>query len=106
MTWLDVLKSSCQERGLTTVGKQLGYSKTTISQVINRKYPGDLERIQKQVEAQLMQNQVECPFLGDIALSICLQHQERKFSVTNPMRVQMYRACRQQCPHSRLVTEV
>lgn len=105
MTWFEVLQKACKERGQANVSKEIGYSKTTVSQVLNDKYPGDVVAVQRKVEERLMHFEVECPHLGEIALSVCVGHQQRKFSATNPMRVQMYRACRQNCPHSKLCKE-
>ncbi len=102
MSWLEVLREACEESSQVIIGKRLGYSKTTVSQVLGGKYTGDVARFQESVEAVLMKRTVNCPVLGDIALSVCLSHQKRKFSTTNPMRVQMYRACRAQCQHSKV----
>ncbi len=102
MTWLDVLKNACAQSGQATISQRLNYSKTTVSQVLNQKYAGDLARFRERVEAVLMNHTVDCPPLGEIGLSVCLEHQSRKFSITNPMRVQMYRACRANCPHSKV----
>ncbi len=102
MSWLEVLREACEASSQVTVSKRLGYSKTTVSQVLGGKYTGDVVRFQETVEAVLMKRAVSCPVLGDIALSVCLSHQKRKFSTTNPMRVQMYRACRAQCSHSKV----
>lgn len=105
MDWLEALQTACDESGQAAVGRQLNYSKTAVSQVLNSKYPGNLPRFKERVEAMLMKRSVECPLLGDISLSVCMEHQKRKLSVTNPMRVQMYRACRSQCPHSKVCKE-
>lgn len=100
MDWIDELRSACQRLGQKEIAKRIGYSSAVISQVVNGKYPGDLSRVQAQVEGALMKRVVDCPMLGDITLDVCRGHQSRKFSTTNPMRVQMYRACRANCPHS------
>ncbi len=102
MSWLEVLREACEESSQADVSKRLGYSKATVSQALNGKYAGDLARFQEKVEAVLMKSVVSCPVLSDIALSVCLSHQSRKLSATNPMRVQMYRACRANCPHSKV----
>lgn len=105
MSWIDELRAACARLGQKEIAKRIGYSNAVISQVLNGKYPGDLDRVQAQVEGVLMKRVVDCPMLGEITLDVCRAHQRRKFSTTNPMRVQMYRACRNGCPHSQLCKE-
>lgn len=105
MDWISELAAACERLGQKEVAKRIGYSPSVISQVLNNKYPGDLDRVQAQIEGVLMKRVVDCPVLGEITLDVCRGHQKRKFSTTNPMRVQMYRACRNGCPHSTLCKE-
>lgn len=105
MDWIDELRAACARLGQKEIAKRIGYSNAVISQVLNNKYPGDLERVKAQVEGVLMKRVVDCPMLGEITLDVCRNHQRRKFSAVNPMRVQMYRACRGGCPHSSLCKE-
>ncbi len=102
MSWIEELRAACARLGQKEIAKRVGYSSATISQVLSGKYNGDIERVQAQVEGVLMKRVVDCPMLGEITLDVCRGHQSRKFSTTNPMRVQMYRACRSGCPHSQL----
>ena len=106
MNWLDELRAACAKLGQKEIARRIGYSSAVVSQVLHEKYPGDLGRVQACVEGVLMKRVVDCPTLGEITLNVCHGHQARKFSTTNPMRVQMYRACRCQCPHSTLCKEV
>ncbi len=105
MAWISELRSACTRLGQKEVARRIGYSPAVISQVVNGKYPGDLGRVQAQVEGVLMKRVVDCPMLGEVTLDVCRGHQRRKFSTTNPMRVQMYRACRGGCANSQLCTE-
>ena len=105
MDWIKELAAACDRLGQKEIAKRIGYSSSVVSQVINNKYPGDLERVRDQVEGVLMNRVVDCPMLGDITLDVCRGHQRRKFSATNPMRVQMFRACRNGCPHSTFCKE-
>ena len=43
---------------------------------------------------------VGCPILGEISKRACLDHQGRKYSATNPLRVKLFRACKT-CPNRR-----
>lgn len=100
MDWIEELRAACERLGQKEIGKRVGYSPTVLSQVLKGKYPGDMERVRVQVEGALMGREVDCPMLGEITLDVCRSHQNRRFSATNPLRVQMYRACRNGCPHS------
>ncbi|PSU49453.1 transcriptional regulator [Photobacterium frigidiphilum] len=103
MCWIEALKTECEQHGQAEISRRIGYSKAVISQVLNGKYSnGNIERVRERVEGALLGKTVDCPMLGDITLDVCQSHQNRKFSVTNPMRVQMYRSCRSGCPHSSL----
>ena len=100
--WLEALRAEVNRTSQTQVAQRLGVSKTVISQVVNEKYPGDMHRIQQLVEGALLQRSVNCPILGEITSDICLQHQKRPFSASNPVRVRLHKACRSGCPHSKL----
>ncbi|PKG74212.1 transcriptional regulator [Shewanella sp. GutCb] len=97
--WQHILKEQAAAHGQEHVGKELGVSKTVVSQLINDKYPGDLKRMQKLVEGAYMNRMVHCPILGDIALHQCDKHQGNT-STSNPIRLRLYRACRSGCDHS------
>ncbi|WP_368166046.1 transcriptional regulator [Aeromonas sp. R9-1] len=106
-TWLDVLRQAVKSSSLAVMAKRLGISRTTISQVCNQKYPGDLARIQRLVESVLMAREVECPILGSIPLHQCRAHQQRKSSEvgSRPDAIKLWRACRSGCPNSELGEE-
>lgn len=105
MPWVDELRAACSRLGQPEVARLIGYSAPTISQVLNDKYPSTLAPIQAKVEQVLMKREVDCPMLGNITINVCRDHQARKLSTVNPLRVQMYRACRSQCPHSAVCKE-
>ena len=54
-TWLEVLQAEVAASSLAQVAEKLGLSRTTISQVCNEKYPGDMARVQTLVEGALME---------------------------------------------------
>lgn len=99
--WKKVLTEQAREHGQEAIGKELGVSKTVISQLINNKYPGDLERMQKLVEGAYLNRTVMCPILGEIPLHQCDKHQGNT-STSNPIKLRLYRVCRSGCPHSEL----
>lgn len=100
--WVVELALFAQSNGLNGCAKLLGYSITTISQVISNKYPGDLSKLEDKVRGALMQEAVGCPVLGSLTRDLCLDWQAKPQAVTNSTRTRVYRACRTGCPHSRL----
>ncbi|MBX9561603.1 transcriptional regulator [Aeromonas hydrophila] len=106
-TWLEVLQAEVAASSLTVVADKLGLSRTTISQVCNQKYPGDMARVQTLVEGALMGNKVMCPILGEIPVHQCLAHQRRgpRDVGSSPMDIKLWKACRSGCPHSQLGEE-
>lgn len=102
--WISILAEQARTHGQEDVGKLLGISKTVISQLINGKYPGDMQRMQKLVEGAYMNRLVDCPVLGQVPLHECDKHQGNK-STSNPIRLRLYRACRSGCEHSALAAK-
>jgi DNA-binding transcriptional regulator YdaS (Cro superfamily) len=100
MTWLDTLRTVCAAEGQKTVAQRLGFSPTTISQVLSDTYNADTKRVQAAVEGALMGARVDCPVIGDIPRQACIAHQRRKgrFAATNPARVALAKACKR-CEH-------
>ncbi|WP_102798757.1 helix-turn-helix transcriptional regulator [Bowmanella denitrificans] len=100
MQWLELLQSKAAELGRRQVEADLGVSKTTLSQVLNSKYPGNLENIQRLVLETYTHQMVQCPILEEISAKRCHSEQIRPFSASNPQRVALFRAC-QTCPNNR-----
>jgi len=100
--WLAVLRKQCEQNSQKMVGMQIGYSNAVVNQVLKGTYKGDLNRVESSVKGAFMNEMVACPVVGDVATHICLDYQKKKYSSINPLRVQLYRACRNGCPHSKL----
>tara|TARA_B100002049_G_C16070354_1_gene372504 strand:- start:1423 stop:1752 length:330 start_codon:yes stop_codon:yes gene_type:complete len=100
--WLCTLKAEVAKQGMRAVAEKLGVSKATVSQVVNDKYKASTQTIQQRVEGVFMASMVDCPILDEIPLNVCLEHQARKFAATNHVRVALYKACRNGCPHSKI----
>ena len=98
--WLSVLREHRKTHGNGPTATKIGYSPTVVSQVLSGKYPGDLSAIQKAVEGGLMGMTVQCPVVGEMPRNVCLEYQRRSFQATNPLRVQLHKAC-PACPHRR-----
>lgn len=107
--WLSILRAAVERAGKggqAKVARALrdaagnGYpSDGLVSQAINGKYPGRLDRLQALVEGLYGGATVQCPVLGEIGRDACDRHQHAPFSASNATRVALYRACKR-CPNA------
>lgn len=101
--WIVALAEACNATTQSAVGKKIGYSGSTVSQVLSDTYRnGDMVRIESVIRGALMAENVLCPVLQAIGRDVCLSWQKRPFSTASANAVRMYQACRDNCPHSRL----
>lgn len=98
MNWYEMLVNAVEKHGRRQVEADTGLSKTTLSLVLNKKYPGNLGNIEQKVIAAYSASTVTCPVLGDIQIKRCMNEQQKPFSHSNPQRVRLFRACKT-CPH-------
>jgi len=103
--WVIILAETCRGSTQSAIAKKLGYSASTVSQVLSRTYLGDMAKFEQMVRGALMSETVGCPELGEITRNICLAWQAKPYAATSSLRARMYRACRGICPHSRISTE-
>jgi hypothetical protein len=103
MSWNEILVSKVIQLGRRKVEADTGISKTTLSQVLNKKYPGNLENIEAKVLATYTEITVQCPVIGVIPTRRCYAEQVRPFSSSNPQRVKLFRTCKS-CPNNRTRT--
>lgn len=108
--WIAALRRECtrtsQRRAANRLRQPDGYpSETVLSQVLGGKYPGRVDRLQAIVEGALLGHTVACPVLGDIGRDQCAGHQAQDYLASNALRIQLWRACRAGCPHSRLLED-
>lgn len=99
--WTKVLAQECERTSQAQAAELIGYSPGVVSAVLKGKYKGDLNAVEKAVKGALMQAAVNCPVLGSLPTHQCLIYQRRGYANTNPIRVQLYRACRGGCEYSR-----
>lgn len=97
--WIERLAQECSRSSQAKVATALDRSATMISQVLSRKYPGDMASIEDRVRGVFMNQTVICPALGDLPTQACQDWRDKAktFALGNPMRVRMYRACHT-CP--------
>lgn len=100
MKWLQLLNTKVAQLGRRQVEADTGMSKTTLSMVLNGKYPGNLNNIESQVITAYTNITVVCPILSTIPVRRCNAEQIKPFSSANPQRVRLYKACAT-CPHKK-----
>lgn len=100
--WLLTLREQVADKGQRAVAKEVGYSAAVVSQVLNKKYGGDMSQVERRVRGAYMGETVFCPVLGEVSVNRCLEIQKQPFASTNPQRVRLYRACRAGCVNSQL----
>lgn len=96
--WIRALAESCDESSLRKTAAKLRVSPAIVSLAINNQRE-NLEWIKGKVEAILMVTIITCPVLGIMGINECLREQAKPFNSANPLRVQLYRACRNGCPY-------
>lgn len=100
--WILRLAEACTETSQNQVAKRLDRSASLVSNVLRRKYTGDMAAVEDRVRGLLMRSVVECPELGLMPSQACQdwRAKSRKFAATNALRARMFRACRS-CPRNR-----
>ena len=99
--WVLALADEAQRTTGAKAASRVGYSASTISQVLSNTYRGDIRRVEEMVSGALMKAVVDCPVLGRIGRDRCLHEQVEPFRATSAMRAQLWHACRGGCPHSK-----
>ncbi len=92
--WIVTLATACQDTSQKAVAGQIGYSSTTVNQVLKGCYPGDIGAVEQAVRGALMDATVQCPVLGEMRMDACLHQQRKPYDNSNHAQVQLYRACR------------
>lgn len=97
---IEALARACRQSTASAVAAQLGYSGALISHLLARKYPGDVALAFAKIRGAFMGEQVDCPILGSVPTTRCLEEQKRPFAATNSIRARLFHACRS-CPQNR-----
>lgn len=94
---LEALRKLCEETSQAAAAKHLKVSEGTISNALHGRYIGNVERLAERIRGELLNATVVCPVLGEITSRICQDQREAPFNSANPVRVQLWKACRK-CP--------
>jgi len=99
--WVLRLAQECAQTSQSKVAGHLGRSPALVSNVLRRKYPGDMGAVEDLVRGRYMRATVLCPALGEISTAICRDWivLSRTYANTNSERVRMCNACRR-CPRN------
>jgi len=90
--WLTLLTAAVNGSSKAQVALDLGVSRTTISLVMNGKYPASTEKIESLVMA--LYSRVECPHLGEsIPITECKRHCSENAPTSSPRAMRLWRAC-------------
>lgn len=92
--WIIALADECDRTGQSRAAERLNVSAAMVNQALQNAYKGRLDRLEERVRGEFMRETHVCPVLGAISKMDCMEHQARKYSPTNPMRVKLHRACR------------
>lgn len=97
--WLALLRAAVNAaQSMRAVGNTLGYSPTSISQVLAGNYAGKTTRIETRVIE--VYGQRTCPHTGLLVTALdCHAASTARAPTHNPMRITAWRAC-QTCSHA------
>lgn len=97
---IEALARACAAETASAVAIKLGYSGGLVSHVLARRYPGNVALVFAKIRGTLMGEVVECPIVGIIPSTRCLDEQKRPFHSTNSIRARLFHACKT-CPNNR-----
>jgi hypothetical protein len=98
--WALALAVACDKDGRAAVARRLDYSESVLSQTLSNTYGGNLDKVIDRVRAVILEETMECPAEGPMALEMCQRHQSRRREdIQNGWHHQMYQACRSGCSH-------
>lgn len=97
--WVLALAQACAASSQNRVAQDLERSASLVSNVLRRKYPGDMASIEERVRGVYMRAVVACPVLGDLPTDRCQmwRKRSRRLETHNTQRVRMFKACNR-CP--------
>lgn len=90
--WRSLLDLQIKAKGRTKVAKELGYSPSTLSMILNEKYQGSTERFEERVMSLYLA--VECPhLLRQLEASECRGFRTRSVPTSDPRQLRHWVAC-------------
>lgn len=96
---MDALLELKKHHSQADIARRIGVSDGTISHALKGKYIGNVDALAERIRGELLNQKVRCPILGEITSRICQDERKKPFHTANPMRVQIWRACKT-CPNN------
>lgn len=98
MQWRDLLLAKVAATSKKVVAEELRLSRTTVSLVVDGKYPAATTTIEKRVLE--VYARFICPHLEqEISQATCRSHHESNAPISSPRAMKHWRAC-QTCPYN------
>ena len=96
---LQALLSLKEQLPQAEIARRLGVNEGTISNALKGRYIGNVDKLAERIRGELLNKTVVCPVLGEISTRICQDERNKPFHTANPVRVQLWRACKV-CKHN------
>ncbi|MEW6427296.1 MAG: XRE family transcriptional regulator [Thermodesulfobacteriota bacterium] len=93
-------RAVAQEGSQAKVARRIGYSAGAVCAALKGAYGASLAALLTRVEEEYSDRTRTCPVLGEISFGRCAEERRTPFSASNPLRVKIYRACRN-CPFNK-----
>lgn len=93
---MELLRQKCIELGQAEVGRRIGYTGSTVSQILSGKYGGNPDKVLQRVDEVFGGTMLLCPaFNEEITLGKCAEYRKRPLNPGNPFSQHLWRACGQ-----------
>lgn len=103
--WVLALAKEADRTTAVAAGKKCGFGGSTVSQICSATYGAqDWSGIEGRVRGALMNEEVDCPVLGEIGRDQCLDEQKKRFVGSSQQRTRLFHTC-PVCPNSRMKKE-
>lgn len=98
---MDALVELKKHHTQAEIARRIGVSDAAISGALKGRYIGNVDALAERIRGELLNQTVACPILGTITTRICQDERKKPLHTANPVRVQLWRACKT-CPHNPL----
>jgi hypothetical protein len=92
---INLLREAVAASSQAAVARRIGRSAASINQILKGNYAGNPDGILERVSAEFGGAEVDCPVMGRIPLSHCIENRQIKFMPTNHQRVRLSKECPQ-----------
>lgn len=83
-----------------SIGRRMGYSRTTVSLILDGKYLGQLDKVKSAFERLILEPRWYCPRIaGEIDQTHCTRLRQEQAPLHNPQKMRLWQQC-QNCSHN------